>query len=643
MNFSFGSRRDVQPRRASAIGGSQSPGQTALHPSAAPFMPSHASAETAEEARSRRFGTDASQPDPAGSQASELSTSPSQSAKMESSKQGKREKQGKQGKVGSCELMCPESERQRRESENELSWLERRSDNSRYTSADLCVKMHVRSQLEEIPESTLRTEPALEQTRQHLWSLLAQNNHRLHAVYAFFWDRLRAMRTDISVQNLRGDTSVRLLEEYVRFHLVSQYELCFSGNRPSESGFDTRLNLDQVKDTLNSLAEFYDDLRTNGVFYSTEAEFRAYQLLFFMADHTEFKSGPLLRSMIFYSLTTDVRKSRIVRIALRALSAHQSGNYERFLVLMENAPYVLACVMALHLPKVRRSYLWQMQKVRRKDQAPLLLSKLTHRLRLKDDDHTRRLLVHYGQSVKHVDESDVDSSELGWAHSDRIVPEIGFSFEYSDHSMPSIDARRPLRWVDAVQKPVRVQDLPDGIETEKRHPLVTGDQHSLPLSPTWSAFSGQTAASTVPSPPHSHLEQQDECEGLEKQLQHAADENQQQRELKQWWSLPQQHSLTRGSNAFSGATSTFHTSTGNIGFGKLPSEQQMQEQWRNVEQSQQSQDAFHMHSERAFDKEEHQQQGSLLPDESRSTTPTTSALNSSMCVVYICRWKYLVL
>ncbi|EFN51760.1 hypothetical protein CHLNCDRAFT_54836 [Chlorella variabilis] len=99
--------------------------------------------------------------------------------------------------VGTCEEMCPAVERERRSRLSDIQIFERLDlENSGLTSAELAVKR------------------------------FARTDARLGLIHKFLWDRYRSVRQDLYIQGMDDEFSVNIFEEVVRFHLLSEHELC---------------------------------------------------------------------------------------------------------------------------------------------------------------------------------------------------------------------------------------------------------------------------------------------------------------------------------------------------------------------------------------------------------------------------------
>ena len=161
--------------------------------------------------------------------------------------------------VGTCTTMCPEQERQERQRNEQLhpfeteasstvSRQDRHGDQISIPSSTsaLAVKEYKRPSAghEMASPADLRTPQALLATMHYLCDhILASKSMRV-PTYMFLWNRIRAVRQDITVQQLQCATTYDVLAMAVRFHSLAAYKLCH------DKAFDANLNNMQLKECL---------------------------------------------------------------------------------------------------------------------------------------------------------------------------------------------------------------------------------------------------------------------------------------------------------------------------------------------------------------------------------------------------------
>ena len=128
--------------------------------------------------------------------------------------------------IGTCEDMCPASERERRQNMSDIQIFERVDPNNpNLTSSDLAVRRFART-VDDPHPSEFRTRGALTRTMDYLRRLLDRTDVRFGLVHKFLWDRYRSIRQDLYIQNINDEFAINIFEEIVRFHVLCEHELC---------------------------------------------------------------------------------------------------------------------------------------------------------------------------------------------------------------------------------------------------------------------------------------------------------------------------------------------------------------------------------------------------------------------------------
>ncbi|KAL4433632.1 hypothetical protein ABPG75_000073 [Micractinium tetrahymenae] len=261
--------------------------------------------------------------------------------------------------VGTCEEMCPAPERERRSRLSDIQIFERPDpNNAALTSPELAVKRFARTidESNNAPEF-FRTRGALARTMQYLRNLLdrqAKQDARLGLIHKFLWDRYRSVRQDLYIQGMDDEFSVNIFEEVVRFHLLSEHELCEEEASITEmEGFNSHLNMEQMNKALISLNDMYNKLAAAGRPARNEAEFRAYHLLGLMGQHGKFKGDQQAFLSMLQAMRPEVRGSSPIQWVLKLQRAFAANNFVRFFTLVRQAPYLLACLSHVYFGQVR--------------------------------------------------------------------------------------------------------------------------------------------------------------------------------------------------------------------------------------------------------------------------------------------------
>eukprot|EP01135_Chromosphaera_perkinsii_P002801 Nk52_evm10s227 gene=Nk52_evmTU10s227 len=270
--------------------------------------------------------------------------------------------------IGTCEDMCPEKERYQREVQNDLSAFEiiKGTEYSRtgqfphcdHTKAIKKYRRPAAGNEHPLPHE-VRSPKALLNTFDYIiCEILNQPVEGWTEVYHFVRDRTRSIRQDLTFQNLRGRESIDVTLKSCRFHIHAAHQLC----EEPPSNFEPKMNDEQMKKCLQSLSEFYDDLRyQEGVTLESENEVRCYYILLNMLDND------ILRRAL--SFEPSVRNSAEVKFALEVVAAATSNNYVRFFRLAKRAPYLSACLIHRFFGMMRQKALQVMNRAYKKSKV----------------------------------------------------------------------------------------------------------------------------------------------------------------------------------------------------------------------------------------------------------------------------------
>ncbi|XP_064083677.1 germinal-center associated nuclear protein-like [Macrobrachium nipponense] len=244
-----------------------------------------------------------------------------------------------------CPDMCPEHERYMRDVQNDLSSYEVTNG---VLDHKLVVKKFSRSSAdkEEPLPHELRPGPVLLKTMDFLvcniMVLCDKENTDIGVWYNYLWDRTRAIRSDITQQQLTDNVAVTIIERCVRFHIYAAVHLC----EESPDVFDRKLNTENLTKSLQTLKELYKDLAEMKKFFPSEAEFRAYEMLLNLNDGEKI--------VYQYSQYRDeVQKSSDVKFALKVFLALKSNNFVKFFKLIRSGTYLQGCILHRYFPQVR--------------------------------------------------------------------------------------------------------------------------------------------------------------------------------------------------------------------------------------------------------------------------------------------------
>lgn len=244
-----------------------------------------------------------------------------------------------------CPDMCPEHERYMRDVQNDLSSYEITNG---VLDHKLVVKKFSRSSAdkdEPLPHE-LRPGPVLLKTMDFLvcniMVLCDKENTDIGVWYNYLWDRTRAIRSDITQQQLTDSVAVTIIERCVRFHIYAAVHLC----EESPDVFDRKLNTENLTKSLQTLKELYKDLAEMKKFFPSEAEFRAYEMLLNLNDGEKIVHQ-------YSQYRDEVQKSSDVIFALKVFLALKSNNFVKFFKLIRSGTYLQGCILHRYFPQVR--------------------------------------------------------------------------------------------------------------------------------------------------------------------------------------------------------------------------------------------------------------------------------------------------
>ena len=248
--------------------------------------------------------------------------------------------------AGNCADMCPEFERYfRRDNRLVVSPFE---ETNGEPDDQKMIKEYVRSsadQEEPLPYE-LRPPAVLERTMLYLARNIIdlidgpEESCDEAGWYDFLWNRTRAIRKDITQQDLNGLPSVYLMERCARFHIYAGHR--FFGQDPQ---FFPRINDENLVKCIQSLKDFYYDLSLKGVECPNEAEFRSYDILLNLGNSDVLRGISRLRK--------SVRESEAIKFAVKVHAAYSNNNYVRFFNLLREATFLAACVMHRYFGQMR--------------------------------------------------------------------------------------------------------------------------------------------------------------------------------------------------------------------------------------------------------------------------------------------------
>lgn len=298
--------------------------------------------------------------------------------------------------VGTCMTMCSLKEFEDRIIQRDISMFEK--DDDREPSFERAVKKYRRSAAisEQPSPDEVRPPAVLLTTMNHLMKICDSVDAKFADVHNFVRDRTRSLRQDFTLQGVRNESCIKIHEESVRFHILSEHRLC--GTDPAI--FSSKQNREQLDKCLISLREMYDLRRDNDLDTSpNEPEMQAYYMLTQMSD-------PKTCVQLCTGFSHDVRSSRPIQFALAVVRAASDGfgSFTRYFSLVRSAPYLMACLMHSRFSEVRVRALAVINSTHgnpsSRDTIPI--SAIRRQLAFENEDETVRFCRTLGMTVENA-------------------------------------------------------------------------------------------------------------------------------------------------------------------------------------------------------------------------------------------------
>lgn len=250
--------------------------------------------------------------------------------------------------VGTCRTMCPTKEFADRVEQRDISIFEMsRHGGELQPDPSRAVKKYRRSAAvsEEPSSEEVRPPDVLAKTMEHLKAICDENDAEFHEVHNFVRDRTRSIRQDFTLQGIRNESCIGIIEESVRFHIMSEHRL----HGTDSSLFSSKQNLEQLDKCLISLREMYDLRREMGLHTSpNEPEMQAYYMLRQMSD-------PKACVQMCSGFVRDVYQSVPVQFALEVVRSVSEpfGSFTKYFSCVRAAPYLTACLLHSRFVHIR--------------------------------------------------------------------------------------------------------------------------------------------------------------------------------------------------------------------------------------------------------------------------------------------------
>ncbi|KAI0234071.1 SAC3 domain-containing protein 1 [Lamellibrachia satsuma] len=245
--------------------------------------------------------------------------------------------------------MCPEGEIKMRESRRLLHKYEilEGTENSNRPKADYkkMVKEYSRPAAGKLDTDScdLRPPEVLYMTVCYLINnVVPMCDSHWYRTYEYVFDRLRAVRQDMVMQQVCGTEAVHLLEQISNFHIYAGYRLC---TEPIAT-FDPKMNDTHTQECLKRLLCLYQDDDTCRCHMGA---YVALYMLFNLASTEAAQWG--------LELKPQIGSCAVYQTALAMSLASVNNNYVCVLRLSQNLPYLHLCAFHRHLALIERRLL----------------------------------------------------------------------------------------------------------------------------------------------------------------------------------------------------------------------------------------------------------------------------------------------
>ncbi|XP_045476330.1 uncharacterized protein LOC123681997 [Harmonia axyridis] len=337
---------------------------------------------------------------------------------------------------GTCPDMCPEKERLLRVIQHQVSSFEHNSNKE--MDPNLAVKQYSRSSADQespLPHE-LRPVDSLLNTMAYLihdvYPIGDRSNVNFGEWYHFIWDRTRAIRKDITQQELCCTQTVEMIEQCARFHIHCSARLV--AEEPSV--FDQKINTENLTKCLQTLKYMYHDLRLQNILCPNEAEFRGYIILLNLNDDNFMAE--------VQRLPKEIQESKEVKTAMKFHSVLNETNFVRFFKLVRETTYLNACILMRYFMQIRCHALNMIIKCYTPRHANVTypVSTLTENLGFESDNHT----------IKYLEECNlvVDQSKMQVILDKYSYSSPSFNYTSQDRSINLVESKKGDETLDCV-------------------------------------------------------------------------------------------------------------------------------------------------------------------------------------------------
>lgn len=196
----------------------------------------------------------------------------------------------------------------------------------------------------------LRTDLALQKTINYLLQTVVMDKRRSFShVYDFIFDRLRAVRQEMVIQNYQAIPTTRLLEPIIMFLSFSRYNLC----EETSHNFDPKICEQHLQECLKRVLCCYDEINSEEEETTIQAKTRIFMECLYMVFNLG-NTEALRRSL---TVPEHIKKTALFKKVYRVSFNFSCQNYFKTMVEIRELPHLLCAMASLKMQLIRKNVL----------------------------------------------------------------------------------------------------------------------------------------------------------------------------------------------------------------------------------------------------------------------------------------------